>query len=38
MADIQANLQSEKMKYLDIQNIYKLNLYQIYTKYVLSKN
>ena len=30
MADIQANLNSdEKMKYLDVRNIYKLNLYQI---------
>ena len=30
MADIHANLNSyEKMKHLDIQNIYKLNLYQI---------
>ena len=30
MADIHANLNSdEKMKHLDILNIYKLNLYQI---------
>ena len=30
MADIHANLSSdEKMKHLDILNIYKLNLYQI---------